>query len=224
MRSLMIDRSPSSGIVPVLLTLAFAAASSTAHAVPCPESTLNGVPSTVAVRDSFHGIEIPPDTLQAHYDLTTGTLSCLRRGFLTIQMEIELADEYELVGLPAGTAVPLVARFAYHNVYDFGTDVSGMSFRVRLLEGTTNVAEAQGVWREWSDELELPIASVAGTAFQLRSRYGWSARDGRGRANAGLSFSGIPPGSFLRSCQGYRQDGPVAAAATSWGRVKIRYR
>lgn len=39
-----------------------------------------------------------------------------------------------------------------------------------------------------------------------------------------LTFEDLPSGVTIRSCQGYGEDPTTAAAAGSWGRLKIRHR
>ena len=210
--------------LPLVLAAAAAVHAAPAAADPCPASTIEDIPSLAAERDSLYAGASIGDSLIAHYDLTTGTLASARRRNARFHLAVELADEYTIVGLPAGTPVPLTAHWSFHAVYDFGTAPSGLTSRVRLLEGAANIAETQLSTTEWFDAIELPIPATAGTPFTLRSLLEYEARDGRGHANAALRFDGIPFGATIVSCQGYRQDGVTPALPSTWGAIKSRYR
>jgi hypothetical protein len=62
---------------------------------------------------------------------------------------------------------------------------------------------------------EFEISLVAGV---------YSSGEEGGYSHARLSFEGLPPGSSMTSCKGYRQDQPVPALARSWGGLKAIYR
>lgn len=207
-----------------LLALVAAIPAAPANAETCPASTIEESPSFAAERDSLYAGTSIGDSLVAHYDLTTGTMTSARRRNARFHLGVELVDEYMIVGLPAGTPVSLTAHWAFHAVYDFGTAPSGLTSRARLLEGAANVAETQLSTTDWIDAIELPIPATAGTPFTLRSLFEYEARDGRGHADAALRFDRIPFGAAIVSCQGYRQDGVVPALPSTWGAIKSRYR
>jgi len=73
--------------------------------------------------------------------------------------------------------------------------------------------------------LTQDVAFVNGQTFTIRialdSNHG---AGGSGSLSAVLQFEQIPANVGVRSCHGYRQDGPVPALARSWGAVKSLYR
>jgi hypothetical protein len=76
-----------------------------------------------------------------------------------------------------------------------------------------------------SQTLTQDVAFVSGETFTIRvtldSNHGGG---GSGFLSAALQFEQIPANVVVRSCHGYRQDGPVPALARSWGAVKSLYR
>lgn len=53
---------------------------------------------------------------------------------------------------------------------------------------------------------------------------GFNSAGGDGFIATALHFDPLPPGVSVRSCHGFRQDGPVPAVRDSWGAIKAIYR
>jgi len=74
-------------------------------------------------------------------------------------------------------------------------------------------------------EITLPVDAIAGQPFRLHFELRCS---NLGPLQAGgsstFSFSGLPPGAAVVSCQGYVSDQSVASRRSSWGKLKSTYR
>jgi hypothetical protein len=74
-------------------------------------------------------------------------------------------------------------------------------------------------------QMRFPVAAVEGVPFEIGLKSIANSQGGEGGwVRAKLRFEGLPAGTSITSCKGYRQDQPVPALATSWGRVKAAYR
>jgi hypothetical protein len=71
--------------------------------------------------------------------------------------------------------------------------------------------------------LRVTVTRSAGELFSLHVDFSTSG-SGSGQGYGQLRFAALPPGAYVVSCQGYRQDFPTAAKRTSWGRLKTVYR
>jgi hypothetical protein len=74
-------------------------------------------------------------------------------------------------------------------------------------------------------DMVLPVNAIAGQPFRLH----FELKCGdvgpvQGSARGDLSFTGLPAGTGISSCQGFQGGEIVGARPSSWGRVKILYR
>ena len=74
-----------------------------------------------------------------------------------------------------------------------------------------------------SQPLSNPVHALAQAHFRLRPRL--ASQDYRGRVDLTgvVSFTGVPAGVAVVSCQGYTSD-VTAVRRSSWGRLKSIYR
>jgi len=145
-----------------------------------------------------------------------------------------LLDDYVLSGPPAGTALTITATFDLdlQHVRDPVQLTTAVGGELEYESPTGQIfvseysftASAPGTETN-THQLRLDIAVRAGTSFQLRALT-WVYTSGRngGYARGRLAFEGLPPGSSVQSCKGFRQDQPTAALSASWGRMKALYR
>ena len=132
-----------------------------------------------------------------------------------------IEDDFTVSGLAPGTPVSLNAHFV--------VDLSGSCSTVcangsaNIQDGIGNTVTASGP--QSSDDFFLPVQAVAGQAFRLHFEVSCSNLGPIGASAQGaFSFTGLPAGTGITSCQGYASGTPVAARASSWGSVKILYR
>jgi len=74
--------------------------------------------------------------------------------------------------------------------------------------------------------LALDVPAVSGQPFSLQFRVLVAAGgfNGDGFVGANFSFSGLPPGSAVVSCNGYDSGQAVPTKRSSWGALKSHYR
>jgi len=75
--------------------------------------------------------------------------------------------------------------------------------------------------------LALDISALADQGFRLQFYLSATVPlglGGMGFGEARLSFSGLPAGAVVTSCNGYLGGNPVPTRLTSWGRLKQIYR
>lgn len=190
--------------------------------VGCPQNTINGVLySTPSQTASGYGFS-------AQYDVPSGT--CSASGFGVDYGgggSVSVLDLFTLTGLAKGTPVDIVARL--HSMLSAtaqpGTDirVPGHGGANARIQSTTNVvqigvsASANNGYYNYADldtTLSLPLHVLAGHQFLLSFGSSGGGLNGGGHGNAELSFSGLPPGARISSCQGYATDSPTAVTVS----------
>ena len=141
------------------------------------------------------------------------------------------ADRFTVGGLPEGAPVIFTAAvrlrgFGYGRLTLNAFIREGQSnsitydetFTIDPIVGAVNV----------DTTLAVTVSTFAGTEFTIEHavfvdavpRFVGSVAT----LETGLSFSGLPPGSRVTSCNGYLQDSPAPARPASWGAIKTRYR
>ena len=170
----------------------------------------------------------------ADYDLARGglnaTMSSSEYGGPTGDARVVASDEYVVLGMPSGTPVTIQAEFQLTGYYTNQTACCDGDASGSILEGATNRAASSfsgGAVGENSFDrtLSITVAAVAGASFVLRLEVRAHGTEGANAEITGqLRFSGLPAGTSLTSCQGFRQDGPTPTIPSSWGSLKIRYR
>ena len=214
-----------------VLLLAFLALASSARA-DCPSSCLNSWLSPLVCSTDSSG------TLQASggecssaasFDIPKGRLSLQGSGgFTTCSAELEVPEDFRVLGLFHGTPVHLVARLDVKLTTQEGCCGSsgataqlvgpvgpGVSWQPGSLDTTGFV--------ERDSTLLLPIDAVAGAFFRVTFKLSVGSSEAFGSAEAVFSFDGLPEKVSIISCRGYVQSA-VAAQTTSWGSLKAKYR
>ena len=172
-------------------------------------------------------------TFHVAYDLTAGSVHmdqcCSLAGAW-----IKVADRYDVVGVPAGTLVSVTAQLTVDgSVSTTGCGGSGCGgyYGARIEHGSDapQVVHAVSLFSgsvSFHDVVPLTFAIVAGTP-ELVFLTEWGARSPGGshasEATGVLTFTGLPIGVSVVSCQGFGQP-PVPVREASWGRLKTIYR
>ena len=158
----------------------------------------------------------------ASFDVPNRKLYARCGGFTGIAPTTVVEDEFIVLGLSAGTPVPLTARLA--------TTTSGFC----ALLGTVfwaSITEVDGssIELRWNDLdpvqnplLSLPIQAVAGAPFRMRYSVS-SGSECFSWIEGTFSFDGLPAGATLASCKGFFEEG-VSVRPGTWGSVKALYR
>jgi hypothetical protein len=168
-------------------------------------------------------------------DLTLGSLSFLHAGLYPGSTWILARDFFDVTGVPAGTAVDVVAELVADGVIrPNGCGGSGCS------AGATASIASEGAYQEDVEggpsfapptipihlETQLPLTIVAGTPrlIEFKLQGGRAAGGSHDVEAAGVyRFVNVPAGVTVVSCRGLAAS-PTPALPASWGKVKAAYR
>ena len=208
-------------------TLAFvllASVGQLAHAAVCPSNQMGvgtgQVTSTLpadshTTSDTYVSYNVPAATMSLSMSVCSGMFECGNAANVVVE------DDFSLFGLPPGTPVALTAHLGVSLNGGFsGTGTySNVTAYLKDALGGQQSAYAPGTF-----DITLPVAAVAGQTFRLHFELYGSTLHSSGDGSATFSFTGIPPGAAVTSCQGYVSDSTVPARAMTWGRLKTHYR
>ena len=145
--------------------------------------------------------------MRTRFDIPNGLLSAgvsiSGDGFGLPRVTVQ--DDFTLSGLPAGTPIMLVAHLG----------VSISANRLGYPRGAATMSDAFGhsvsAFLPGETELTVDVPAVAGQPFLLRFEVSAQGDyEGGGSASGAISFSNVPPGAVVRSCNGYTTAGTVA--------------
>jgi len=219
-----------------LACLAVLPALAAADSCPSSEMSITAHPSFVSTAATYDSSEFYGDMAgyRVAFDHPAGTVEihhCCSLG----RTYVKARDQYDVVGVPAGTPVVVVAELSVEGAIlsqgcggsgCWGTLgfslASGASLRESYL--TRNMFS---VGREpVQGAVVLPITIVAGQPVTIERQL-WAQRAAGGNHGAEgigrLRFSGLPEGARVVSCQNFA-DSTVPALRRSWGRLKSAYR
>lgn len=167
----------------------------------------------------------------ASYDLVAGLLTSqtTARGEQGAAASPFAIDDFRIVGVSGHCPDGIVANLHVHGRFDragplneglIAATIQDMTAQrppkeLYLLTHVTTVTDTVISW---------PLHHCVGDVFQIQYELHTSVTLGDYTATAQLSFSGVPPGFAIMSCQGYSTEGPIATLPVSWGSVKARYR
>lgn len=222
-----------------LLVLGLLPATAASQPVPtCPASEMRitggaVVSSTSASYDSsvFYtemagyrtAYDHPAGTVEVHHCCGLGRTSVRAR------------DRYDLVDVPAGTTVHLVAELGVEGeILSLGCSASGCwgTLGFGLTAGTASSESylTRNLFAPGREAVRggvaLPLTMVAGQPVVIE-RLLWAQKAAGGSHGAvgigRLRFTGLPDGARVVSCQGYAAQA-VPALRPSWGTLRVRYR
>jgi hypothetical protein len=211
------------------ITLIFLAAWAPGSIAACPQNQLgpggSGGLSSLPV-DSWNS---PSNTSYASYNVPAGSLGisfgcaggpggeCGSSGGVYVE------DDFSIVGLPAGTPVSITA----HLIGSLSGGGGGFMYayvNAILSDANGNAQNAQSP-PTTSCDLALPVQAIAGQPFRLHFELnGGSLGPVSGSGFGTFSFTGLPPGTAVTSCQGYASSPVVSARHSTWGKLKTVYR
>ena len=208
----------------------------------CPPSYLRHASpqwSTDPIRYFHHGATHGSGYGAESYNLAAGALTASAWG--TGQFggfaNVITVDDMKVIGVTPGTPLSFIATLevvAYSTWYD--GFLAGGGFSASLQKGDSPPSSVSynsprccpgPDWSYFHASFVIPVTveGLAGETFRITcSVEAWTAAWGEANASASLRFTGLPPGSSVISCQGYRLDIPTEARRTSWGDLKARYR
>jgi len=219
------------------------AVSGMAHAGPsCPPSfvKLGGGSQTgkVSARvDTSFSFPFPtPGTNRVAYDLIAGTLA-MSQCCGPAETFVQASDAYDVAGVPLGAPVTVTATLTVDSDVRTSCDQAllcgGALVDIQIRHGADSVAVQHVITpppqeMTWHDTLVLPVMIVPGTpaeiAFTLGGRQLIGSIGDASDASATITFSGVPPGATVTSCQGYQGTRATPAKPMSWAKLKSAYR
>jgi hypothetical protein len=167
------------------------------------------------------------------YNLPQGRVFAAQPGCLCGAW-VEAADLFDVTGVPAGTSVTLTAILTM----DGTVSTPGCpgqcagSVDCRISSGVVQDAKYQQVIinlgsMDVHDVASIPVTFVAGTPVEIRYYVHGQRSVGGNHATTTtglLSFSGLPNGVVVVSCQGFTAAATTAARPMNWGALKAIYR
>lgn len=144
---------------------------------------------------------------------------------------LDSEDQFILQGVAPPEAVPLIARLRVHSKLDMYCCAGGQAsnaIKINHAFDDSNVTTVKIYGPGWASletdtTLDLPFVAQAGEAFRIAVHLRCISQSGAAAAQAQLEFIGIPVGTEIESCNGFRQ-GATPVVTTTWGRVKASYR
>lgn len=212
-------------------TVLLAGALATRSLAQCPTNTIDVCGAVTSTAPSYSASGCGPTSNgTGSYDLPAGTVSVLGNGdypdgFASAHVTAE--DVYHVVGPATPGLIGFSANLHAHGEGSsyYCTSASGsatLQFGTVKQSVTFHGSSCQG---EGVDQtISLPQQHLVGEEFHLVMDVVATASAGASASMDGsLSFSGLPPGYSIVSCQGYMSV-PTPSASVSWGRLKVRYR
>jgi len=218
----------------ILICLLLASAD-VAHAGPCPINTLYCNDGQTTSQDS-HASVFCRDPLgilgqaSASYDLMGGILtsSCTARGDQGASSGLLLFDDFTLMGEAGRCPTGIVANLHVHGHYVRAGALNEGNLAAAIQDMTAGVPPNQlylliHVSTVRDTVISWPIHHCVGDIFQMHFELDSGVTLGDYTATAEFSFSGVPQGFAIVSCQGFTT-APVPALPATWGSVRARYR
>jgi hypothetical protein len=196
-------------------------------AAACPPNTLECLSSSIVSTNPSNsatcsGPPNDPGSGNASYDLRAGHLA-LNAGGFDWSGGIFCSDEFQLAGIAPGPTYALT--LVGHLKVNWSRSLPGGSMSFDLSAGVPglNGFRLYGIGSV-DTTLTCAISVTPGHEWSLGSSLDVGQGGGSMKCAYDYSFANLPPGAFVTSCQGFRQDSPVPALAMTWGRCKATYR
>lgn len=164
------------------------------------------------------------------YNLPAGTVSASSNGDYPDgygSARVTAADVYQIVGPASATPMSFSADLVIHGRGSsyYCTSASGSAaLKSGATQQTASFAGSSCTSEGVDKTLTLPEQRSVGEPFQLIMDLVANASAGASASMDGsLTFSGLPPGYAITSCQGFNSN-PTPSAPLSWGRLKLHYR
>jgi len=142
-------------------------------------------------------------------------------GYATSTAMVDVVDDFTVAGLPPGTPVSLVVHLRLDGD-GMNSTMGTASVSGSIQDGMGHESHSTGI--TFHGTLDLPLNEVAGTPFRLTISVQANCYLNASTTMIGhFSFSGLPAGSGVVSCEGFVSDPSVPAHATSWGKIKAIY-
>ncbi len=224
------------------ILVVFGPAPPVAAAATCPLNTLRALDSTITSSDSSRGLTAKGDCQPyggsrsggAGYNLTVGSVSAIASSDGLVcggNAWVSTHDIFKLVGPASPSALVFTAQLQVNASGTFQNPFrqSGAGAYATLREGDSNSQSyVSGTGQPSNTTLSITVTRNVDESFDLYMDLIASTfsepYDESARIFGTLSFTGLPAGYAVVSCQGYVSDPAVPVRATSWGKLKAIYR
>jgi hypothetical protein len=238
--SLRTMRQVSVGAILLGACLLFGSANSKAQ---CPQNSIQLsafdtgalVTSTGAARDTSAS-STQGSAAAGSYDLLAGFLTSYASG--NASADVSTHDVFTVSGPPVGTPITILAHVRVRGgIHTQAEDFISRSarFGITIREGTSNsksygrfVSSRVPPYELGIDStLTISILTTVGSSFDLhlnltgQGTHGGTSNFRTGGLGAQLSFSGLPSGVSLASCQGFRIEQPIPVLPATWSSIKV---
>jgi hypothetical protein len=141
--------------------------------------------------------------------------------------DMAIEDDYQVSGLPTGTPLSFTAHLRVQGAIFYAGNIAAWLSADGASSSLHVYATEENPTITLDSTLHVTIVSSAGTPFrvswQLLGIAGRERTNGTSSSSVALSFSGLPRGASITSCQGYTQDFPIAVVPASWSSLKVRF-
>jgi len=197
-----------------------------AQAPACPSTTFTCDGATLSLSGDQDSRQCINDfgVAGANFDYSVGTGEI---HYGNVDVVLGTRDNFWFEGSP-GQVVHARAVLTYNGQACSG-DVGSTSGSFEITPGDLQTfiifSPFQGC-RTDNQTLSQDVAFEVGQTFTIAVGHesGNAGSGGSGFLSTTVKFEELPANVIVRSCHGYRQDGPVAAMTKSWGAVKSIYR
>ena len=158
---------------------------------------------------------VPAGQLSASCNCSSFSGECSSSGGVYVE------DDFSVVGLPPGTPVALTAHLS-GDLNAGGFPPINSNAKAILSDANNNSLSAQTPASNY--DLALPVQAIVGQTFRLHFEIDvFDLGPVQGAGSGSFSFTDLPPGAAVTSCQGYVSDPAVAARPSTWGRLRTAY-
>ena len=142
-------------------------------------------------------------------------------GYAQSTAMLDVVDDFHIVGLPDGTPVNLVVHLGLDG--DGSNSMTGpASVMGSVHDNAGHSASTTGI--SYHGTLNLPLTENAGAVFRLTFSVQSTCYLNASTGMTGhFSFTGLPTGGTVVSCEGFVSDPTVPTRPLSWGKLKTLY-
>jgi hypothetical protein len=180
-----------------------------------------------------YSLYCPPEPQQygsstVNYDLTTGAFDAKGAGReYGTGGGLTVFDTYQLVASSPPCGFTFMANLHVVGKITRLNAFTGCDMYAGLLDPNTLAESNYYIRSQFTTSVDtvltIPLTECT-TPFDLRIEMHCGAWWGDVKENMQLTFSGLPPGVSVTSCQSFHMEQPVATVPVSWGNLKATYR
>jgi len=167
--------------------------------------------------------DIPAGLTRASQDVVCG---------MGYTVSAQSQDQYWIVGPESPDPIPFTAQLALTGGGNCGaTGAVSFTVQAQTSSASLSVVPAPGpscaATPPLPPSLVVPVSALVGSPFSVQVGVSVQVRNaagGRSFLTAQLTFTGLPAGYTVVSCNGFGRSGSTPVPAMSWGKLKYMYR